>query len=260
LDLGLNGKRAWVLGASSGLGHATAAALAAEGARVVISSRSEEKLRRTASEIGAAAVVPLDVAEGRQAIEAACERVVADLGGLDILVSNHGGPPARSFDDVDDEMFRGAFDLVLASAFRLTKAALPHLRATGGGVIAYLTSTSTKEVIPNLLLSNVMRAGVVGLAKTLAHELGPDGVRVLCAAPGRLATDRLVSLDSISAERQGVSVEEVRRSGEASIPLGRYGDPAEFGDVVAFLCSERASYLSGITVAIDGGRMVGLLS
>lgn len=249
-----------MLGASSGLGRATAAALAAEGARVAISSRTRERLQQTAQEIGATLALPLDVSEGKQAIDTACERVTAHLGGLDILVSNHGGPPAGLVDAIDDETFTAAFDLVLASAYRLTKAALPHLRNAGGGVIVYLTSSSTKEVIPGLLLSNVMRAGVVGLAKTLSHELGPDGIRVLCVAPGRLATDRLISLDEFTARRQGRTAGEVRNDAEASIPLGRYGRPEELGDMVAFLCSERASYVSGITVTVDGAKMVGVLS
>jgi 3-oxoacyl-[acyl-carrier protein] reductase len=259
LDLGLKGRRAWVLGASSGLGRAIATALSAEGARVAISSRSLERLQPVADEIGASAV-PLDVAEGKAAIDGACERVVRELGGLDILVSNHGGPPAGTSGDIDDGTFVQGFELVLASAYRLTMSALPHLRQAGGGVVVYLTSTSTKEVIPNLLLSNTMRAGVVGMMKTLSRELAGDGIRLLCAAPGRFATDRVASLDAFTAQRQGKSPEEVRKGAAAEIPIGRYGDPREFGDVVAFLCSDRASYMTGCTVVIDGGKLWGVQS
>jgi 3-oxoacyl-[acyl-carrier protein] reductase len=260
MDLGLEGKRAWVLGASSGLGRATAARLAAEGASVAISSRTEENLRAVAGAIGGAAVVPLDVSAGRAAIEAAAERVASELGGIDIVVSNHGGPPVGRFDDIDDDTFVAAFQLVLASAWRVTKAAVPHLRRAGGGVIVYVTSSSTKEIIPNLLLSNTMRTGVVGMMKTLSHELAGDGIRLLCAAPGRIATERVLSLDTFSAERQGITPAEARQAAERDIPLGRYGEAEEFGDVVAFACSARASYVSGTTLLVDGAKLVGVSS
>lgn len=260
MDLGLSGKRAWVLGASSGLGRATAAALAAEGASVAISSRGEDKLRAAAGEIGAAAVIPLDVAEGRAAIDAAAARAAEKLGGLDIVVSNHGGPTPGGFDDIDDDAFGAAFQLVLASAWRVTKATVPHLREAGGGVIVYVTSSSTKEVIPNLLLSNTMRTGVVGMMKTLSRELGPAGIRMLCAAPGRIATARVASIDAVTAQRQGITQDEARKAAEEEIPLGSYGDPQEFGDVVAFACSPRASYVSGTTLLIDGGKLMGVMS
>jgi 3-oxoacyl-[acyl-carrier protein] reductase len=259
VDLALRGKRAWVLGASAGLGRAIAGSLAAEGARLALSARDPEKLELLAAAIGGT-VVPVDVAAGKDAVEESCQAVVRGLGGLDILVSNHGGPEAGSVDDIDDDAFVRGFELVLASAYRLTKAALPHLRQAGGGVIVYVTSSSTKEVIPNLLLSNTMRAGVVGMMKTLSHELGGDGVRLLCAAPGRFSTERVASLDAIVAARQGKTLDQARKANEAVIPAGRYGDPREFGDVVAFLCSERASYLSGCTVLVDGGKLRGVQS
>ncbi len=134
------------------------------------------------------------------------------------------------------------------------------MRDKGSGCILYLTSSSTKEVIPNLLLSNMMRAAVVGMAKTLSKELGPEGIRVLCVAPGRIETARLLALDEGNAERSGRPVEEVAAEAKARIPLGRYGDPQEFGDVVAFLASERASYISGTSVTIDGGMLNGILT
>jgi 3-oxoacyl-[acyl-carrier protein] reductase len=263
LDLELSGKRVWVLGASAGLGRAVAACLASEGAALAISARDRSRLESVAAELraaGAARVVtrPLDVRHGTD-IAAAAEEVITALGGLDIVISNHGGPGAGGFDAVDEAEFTDAYELILASAFRITKAVVSALRSSRG-VIIYLTSTSTKEVLPNLLLSNVMRLGVVGLAKSLSRELGADGVRVLCAAPGRIDTERARAIDAAAAQRQGKDQAQIRRASEEALPLRRYGTPEEFGQVVAFLCSSRASYMTGTTVVVDGGRMSGVLS
>lgn len=259
MELGLQGKRAWVLGGSAGIGRAVAASLAAEGARVVISSRRGTRLDEVATELRAATGGEvtgevLDVTDV-DAITAARDAVVGRLGGLDILVSNHGGPPAGGFDDVDSEAFTDAFGLIVASAFRLTKACVPSMREQGGGVVAYLTSSSVKEALPNLFLSNVMRMAVLGMAKSLSKELAPAGIRTLCVAPGRIATERAVELDAAAARRQNVDADVVTARAQESIPLGRYGRPEEFGDVVAFLCSERASYVTGTTVLVDGGKV-----
>ena len=264
MDLGLEGKVAWVHGASSGLGRATALALAREGAAVACSARSVESLEEAAadieSETGAHCVaVPLDVSDARS-IAPAHEQVVNYLGPVDILLSNAGGPPPGPFESLDDEQLMSAFNLTTASAWRLTKVVLPAMREKGRGCIIYLTSWSTKEVIPNLLLSNMMRVAVAGMAKTLSKELGPEGIRVLCVAPGRIETARLTALDEGNAERSGRPVEEVAAEAKAGIPLGRYGDPQEFGEVVAFLASERASYVSGTSVTIDGGMLNGILT
>jgi 3-oxoacyl-[acyl-carrier protein] reductase len=171
-----------------------------------------------------------------------------------------GPPPPGGFSAFDGEELAAGFTLTTASAWHLTAAVLPAMRERGTGCLIYLTSSSTKEVIPTLLLSNMMRAAVVGLAKTLSKEVGPDGVRVLCVAPGRIETARLQALDERSAESTGRSVEDVRGEMAARIPLGRYGSPEEFADVVTFLASERASYVSGISVLVDGGLLNGLLS
>jgi 3-oxoacyl-[acyl-carrier protein] reductase len=258
LDLGLKDKVAWVLGASSGLGHATAASLAREGARVAISSRDASALNEAADDISAVAM-PLDVTDA-SAISTTAARIEGELGPVDILVSNAGGPPPGGFDDLDDDALHGAFALTTASAWHLAKAVVPSMKQRRTGCLIFLTSSSTKEVIPNLLLSNMMRAAVVGMAKTLSKELGPHGVRVLCVAPGRIETKRLVQLDQKASENTQKSVEEVKRAAQARIPLGRYGSPPEFGDAVAFLASERASYITGINVVVDGGMLSGVLS
>lgn len=253
MDLGLSDKVAWVTGASSGLGAATARVLADEGARVVISARRQDPLEAVAQEIGATAY-PLDVTDER-AIHATAERIENEVGPLDILVANAGGPAPGTFATTTDDQFRDGFDLTLGSAWHLARAAARAMERTGGGAIAFITSWSTKEIIEGLLLSNVMRAGVTGLAKTLSKELGPEGIRVLCVAPGRFDTERIRELDVATAERTGRSEEEVRRASLARVPLGRYGHPEELGNVIAFLVSERASYVTGITVTVDGGQL-----
>jgi len=257
MDLGLNGKVAWVLGGSSGLGRASAESLAREQAVVAVSSRDDDALSQAASGIesntGSRCIaLPLDVTDA-QAISDVHANVVDELGPVDVLVANAGGPPAGSFEDLDDETMRRAFELTTASAWRLAQAVAPSMKERGSGVIVFLTSTSTKEVVGNLLLSNMMRAAVVGMAKTLSKELGPHGIRVLCVAPGRIATKRLKELDGGRAAKTGETIEEVERSWAEQIPLGRYGRPEEFGDVVAFVASPRASYITGTTIMIDGG-------
>jgi 3-oxoacyl-[acyl-carrier protein] reductase len=259
MNLGLDGKVAWVLGGSSGLGKATALALASEGAQVAVSSRNEQTLKGSATEIseetGSTCIpIPLDLTDA-DAISDVARRVAGELGNVDILVSNAGGPPPGRFTDIDDDALAGAFALTAASAWHLTKAVVPAMLESGSGVLVYLTSGSTKEYIPNLLLSNMMRQAVVGMMKTISKELGPQGIRALCVAPGRIETKRLQQLDEAAAERTGRSVDEVREQLQATIPAERYGEPREFGDVVAFLASERASYLSGVTVLVDGGML-----
>ena len=257
LDIGVNGKVAWVLGGSSGLGRASALSLSREGAQVAISSRDVDALSDAAAAIesetgGRCFAVPLDVTDS-EATAAAHEAVTSELGPVDILVANAGGPPAGSFEDTDDETMQRAFNLTAASAWRLAKSVVPAMSDRGSGVIVFLTSISTKEIVEGLLLSNMMRAAVVGMAKTMSKELGPKGIRVLCVAPGRVATKRLEQLDAGRAARTGETVEEVGRSWAEQIPLGRYGRPEEFGDVVCFAASERASYLTGTTIMVDGG-------
>ncbi len=264
MDLGLDSKVAWVLGASSGLGRASAAALAGEGASVAVSARDETKLAESAHAIeqetgNRCVAVPLDVTEAA-AIPAAADRIASELGPVEVLVANAGGPPPGGFTSFDDDALRAAFELTTASAWRLAHAVVPSMRARGAGVIILITSSSTKEVIPGLLFSNMMRAAVVGMAKTMSKELGPDGIRVLCVAPGRIETPRVNALDEVHAHSSGRSIDEVRAESWSKIPLGRYGEPREFGDVVAFLASDRASYMTGTSVVVDGGLLNSILS
>jgi 3-oxoacyl-[acyl-carrier protein] reductase len=264
MDLRLSGKVAWVLGGSSGLGRGSAESLAWEGAAVAISARDPERLETAANEIrektgGRVVAVPLDVSDG-DAIAPAHERVVAELGEVDILVANAGGPTPGTFDTNDTDDLDAAFHLTLRSAWLLSKAVEPAMLDGGRGVIAFITSSSTKEPISGILLSNVFRPGVTGMAKTMATELGPHGIRVFCVAPGRIDTARVRNLDKVRADASGRSLEDVARESGAAIPLGRYGTIEEFGDVVAFMCSERASYVSGTTVVVDGGALHGLLA
>ncbi len=255
MELGLEGKVAWVTGASSGIGRATAEALAREGATVAISARREELLRQVAGGMGGNAhAYPLDVTDERTIYDTA-EKIEAALGPIGILVANAGGPPPGTFRSTDDDALRAGVEITLSSSWHLAKAATTQMESAGKGVVVFITSWSTKEIIQGLLLSNMLRAAVTGLAKTMSKELGPKGIRVLCVAPGRIDTERIEELDSLTAERTGSSIEEVRAASVAGVPLGRLGRPDEIGDVIAFLTSDRASYVTGITVVVDGGQL-----
>lgn len=264
MDLGLQGKVAWVLGASSGIGLAAARSLATEGAAVALSARGEDRLAKaTAETIGATGAtciaVPVDVSD-LSSIAAGADRIVHELGPVDILVANGGGPPPGPFESIDDDALHDAFELTTASAWRLAGAVTPSMKARGSGCLIFVTSWSTKEVIEGLLLSNMLRAAVVGLSKTLSKELGPHGIRTICVAPGKIDTSRLRELDQSIAQRQGMTLEEAQMAGMRTIPLGRYGQPSDVGEAIAFLASERASFISGITVLVDGGMLNGILS
>ncbi len=262
MDLGLNGKSALVAASSKGLGRAAAMQLAAEGAGVMISGRNESDLEAAAGEIerqtGAeVAYTVVDVSRGKD-IENLVSRTAKRFGGLDVLITNAGGPPAGNLDKFSDEDWQKAFELNLLSVVRLIRAALPHMREKGYGRIVNFTSSSIKQPLENLLLSNVFRTGVLGLSKSLAAELAPDGILINTLGPGRIATDRLASLDETRAGNQSVSVEEVRRQSEARIPLGRYGQPDEFARVATFLASEANTYVTGQALLVDGGMVKAL--
>jgi 3-oxoacyl-[acyl-carrier protein] reductase len=263
MDLGLNGRVALVAAASRGLGKAVATVLAEEGARVAIFSRHQEAIDAAAADVRRATgaeVLPLAADVNRsEDLERVVRATVDRFGRLDILVNNAGGPPPGTFATLSDEQWQQAVNLTLMSVIRLTRLALPHLRTQGGGRIINLTSSSTREPIANLMLSNAIRSAVAGWAKTLATELAPENILVNCVAPGRIATERLQELDGANAQRQGRPVEEVRRANEAAIPLGRYGRPEEFAAAVAFLAGDRASYITGTTLYVDGGKLASVL-
>lgn len=261
MDLGLKGKRALVLAASSGLGFATAQCLAAEGANVALCSRDGDRAgdaaRRIEESTGAGVVALTGDVSSAADLERLVAEAVAALGGLDILVCNAGGPPPGDFNAVDEDAWDRAYQLTLQSVVRSVRFALPHLES-GGGSILVLASSSVKQPIPNLVLSNVFRPAVQALCKHLASELADRGVRVNCLSPGRIHTDRIEQLDSAVAARTGKSLAQVRADSVAAIPLGRLGEPAEFGRVAAFLCSDAASYMTGSSVLVDGGMVKGL--
>jgi 3-oxoacyl-[acyl-carrier protein] reductase len=259
MDLGLRGKAALVMAASKGLGRAVATELAREGARVMISSRDADALARTAAEIGEETGARVehraaDLTRGED-VGALVTHAAESLGGVDVLVNNTGGPPAGGFEDFDDEDWERAFDLVLLSLIRAVRGVLPHMRERGGGRIINIASSSVRQPIENLTLSNTFRAGIAGLAKSLAIELAPDRILVNTIGPGRILTERSASMDVSRAESMGVPVEEVRAQVEAQIPLGRYGTPQELARVAAFLASPANSYVTGQAILVDGGMV-----
>jgi len=257
MDLGIKGKVALVAAASQGLGRGSAAALAAEGARVAILSRRPEELQLTADGIGAALAAPCDLSRAED-IAAAVEKVRAELGPVEILVNNCGGPPAGTFDSITEEQWMTSFQQVFLSALRLTRAVLPGMRAKKWGRIVNIVSSSVEQPIPGLIISNAFRPALAGWAKTLAAEVASDNILVCCAAPGRILTARTATLDQAAVEKTGRTLEEIQRERVAAVPLKRYGTVEEFGAVVAFLASERASYVTGSVIRIDGGAVSGI--
>lgn len=248
-----------VAGASRGLGYAVARGLAAEGVSVSLASRNADAIQAAASTIssdtGAATLgVEVDVrsAESLQQWWAVTEQ---RFGGVDLLFVNAGGPPAGTALSFDDAAWQGAFDLLVLSAVRMVRLAVPSMKARGGGAIVVSTSTSVKEPIANLALSNVVRSSVSALSKTLANELAADNIRVNHLMPGRIDTDRIRELDGIRSKASGLSPEEVKAGFEKAIPLGRYGTPEEYGRAAVFLFSDAAKYVTGASLQVDGGMI-----
>lgn len=261
MNLGLQGKVALVAASSKGLGRACAMGFAREGADVVISSRNAERLADTAAEIrgetdARVLEVPADMGNPVD-IEHLVQATVDHFGGLDIVVANAGGPPPGYLSTLDEQAFLDAINLNLMGTIRLIRAAVPHLEARGGGSIITITSAGVKQPIENLILSNTARPGVVGFVRSIATELGPKNIRVNNVGPGATNTDRVRETAAIAMQRardEGRDPEEVERGAHARIPLGRIGEPEEFANVVVFLASPAASYVTGATVAVDGGR------
>ncbi len=256
MDLQLTGKTALVLAASKGLGKACATALAAEGANVVIGARTPDTLNSAAKEIdaigkGRVLAVPIDVLQPADA-EKIVTAAVSEFGRLDILVNNAGGPPFGKFESFDESAWHTAFELTLLSAVRFCRLAIPHLRKTGSGRIINITSLTVLTSFPHSVLSTSLRMGVVGMAKLLSDELGPDHITVNNVAPGLILTDRV--RDTLQP-RPGVSEEELIAEQAKSIPVRRIGRPEELAALVAFLASPLAAYITGATIPVDGGAV-----
>jgi 3-oxoacyl-[acyl-carrier protein] reductase len=262
MDLRLDKQVFMVAAASRGLGYGVAQALINEGASISIASRSQVSIHEaqkslTAASKGRVAAFTFD-ARSHESIAAWTEGTLTQFGRIDGILVNAGGPPAGTFDSFDDEGWHRGYELVLLSAVRMIRAVLPTMRQQRKGSIVVVTSTSTREPIEGLLLSNVFRAGVANLVKSLSRELASDGIRVNTIAPGRIDTERVQELDSARASSVGSTVSEQRRLQESRIPAGRYGLPAEFGSAAAFLLSDVASYITGTTLVVDGGKTLAL--
>jgi 3-oxoacyl-[acyl-carrier protein] reductase len=259
MDLGLQDKVALVAAGSAGLGLAVAVELAREGARVAICGRDVARLATAAEAIRTAGArdvltVTADVSLAEDA-RRFVDEAASHFGRVDILVTNAGGPPSGEFLDLDEEAWRKGVDLTLMSAVNLCYAAVPHMRAAGGGRIIAITSVSVKQPLRNLTLSNSIRAAVVGLTKTLSIELAPYNILVNSVLPGWTRTQRVDELMNARAAKQGVAREQIESGIVGEIPLKRMGEPEEFAAVVTFLASERASYVTGVAIPVDGGSI-----
>lgn len=256
MDLELDQKRALILASSQGLGLGIATALAKEGVHVCLSGRSEDKLKAAAADLNLAGhkadyvVCDLSVATASEDLYKAA---VEKLGGIDILVNNTGGPPPGATTTHGSDVLRAQFDMMVTRVIEITNLCLPAMGEAGWGRVLTVTSSGVIQPIPNLAMSNTLRSALVGWSKSLAGEVAGQGITANILVPGRIHTARVDELDGKAAERQGKSVDEVRTASRATIPAGRYGTVEEFGDVATFLCSARASYVTGSVVRCDGG-------
>lgn len=256
MDLKITGKRALVLGASRGLGMAIAKSLAAEGVTVFAAARSRDKIEAWAKGIENVRPVECDLSELAH-VDALADSLLSE-GGADIIVNNGGGPPPGSAQAIERSQWLTYFEAMAANLFHLNTRLLPAMKEKGWGRIISITSSGIEQPIPNLALSNGIRSAVVGWSKTLASEVAGDGITVNVVMPGRIHTQRVDELDAAAAKRTDSDVAEVSAKSRATIPVGRYGKPEEFADVVTFLASARASYLTGSRIRIDGGAIKGV--
>jgi len=263
MDLGLKNKVALVAAASRGLGRAVAEELAAEGAALVICARDAQALAETSAAITDRSAVPVLAVAGDVAVRSDVARVVAAgierFGRIDILVTNAGGPPAGKFEQLTREQWDDAVQLTFFSAIELARYVLPGMKERGWGRILNITSIAVKQPVENLILSNSLRAGVTGFARTLANEVASDGITVNNILPGYTRTERVEELAKMMAEKQGISAAEFKGRWEEEIPMKRLGEPREFAALAAFLVSERASYITGTSIQVDGGWIRSLL-
>jgi 3-oxoacyl-[acyl-carrier protein] reductase len=263
MDLGLRGKIAFVAASSRGLGRAVAEELAAEGASLIMCARSEAVIGDVANQISGnhnVRVLPIaaDLAQEGEA-ERVVTKALGEYGRIDVLVTNAGGPPAGPFESHDAAAWRAAVSLNLESVIGLVRAALPNMKSNKWGRIINITSIAVKQPVENLILSNSVRAAVTGFARTLANEVAPHGVTVNNVLPGYTRTERVEELAAYNARQKGITVEEAMAVWEQQIPMHRLGDPREFAALVAFLASERASYITGTSITVDGGWVRSLL-
>ena len=253
MDLGLKGKAALVTAASKGMGKATAMGLAAEGCRVLMCARTEADLKAAADEVRSATgaeviAMPADVTK-KEDVDRLIARANEAFGGVDILVANAGGPPRGNLDEMTDEQWYGAFETTVLFVVRLIRGVLPSMKKKNWGRILTIQSVSVKQPVPGLLLSNAVRPGTAGMVKTLSEELGKHNITINVVCPGKILTDRLLG----GVKQSGLSKEEFLKRGSQDIPLGRIGTPEEFANVMVFLASERASYVTGVALQVDGG-------
>ena len=263
MDTGLEGRAALVGGASKGIGKAAALGLAREGCKVAICARNAEALESAAAEIRAATggevlAIVCDMSRYDD-IKQAVAKAVETFGGLQIVVNNAGGPPTGTFDMLDEQYWQHALNQNLLSAVRTIREALPHMRRSGYGRIINVTSVSVKTPIDNLMLSNATRLGVIGMAKTLSREVAGEGITVNNVCPGNIATERLMSLIEERAQRQGATLEEAVRLEESRIPMGVLGEAEDVANLIVFLASTRARYITGTTIQVDGGSTTSVM-
>lgn len=263
MELGLRGKVAFVAAASKGLGRAIAEELAAEGANVAICARGADALGEAAKTIGGrhgveVLALPGDISDPRQ-VDTMIQSAIGRFGKIDILVTNAGGPPSGNFESLTAGMWRRAAELTLLSVVNLVRAVLPGMKERGNGRIINVTSIAVKQPVAGLMLSNSLRAAVTGFAKTLANEVAPLGITVNNILPGYTRTERVVELAEAASKREGITSDAALSRWESEIPMGRLGEPEEFASLAAFLASDRASYITGQSIAVDGGWIRGLV-